>query len=367
MPLAGTVVGLLVAFVIGPVGIAWEPVAHVPGVFDVSGPMPDGRLVVAGSTGLFLLDSSGATVPYAPAYRGQSGEAYIAVSHGSGAGSSCPFRTGDVFVLDLGKPAGVLRIDRDQHVHRFATIAGVDSLNGITFDTSGRFGGRLLVTGPHGRSTIVVALDCRGREIRITESAPVLEGGISVAPAGFGTFGGDLVAPDELSGRVVAIGADGSSSVVAAAGLPAGQDTGVEGVGFVPPGFASGGRVYFADRATSNSPHPGSDRLLAVTASQLVARDVREGDLLASTEGGARLVDIRCARSCEVRTLLAANSPAHGEGHLLLVPTHPGATPAALPQAIHSRPAPFPWLPMAAGAVVALALVVGALLLRRRS
>ena len=368
MPLAATVAGLLAGLLIGPVGLAWQPAVHLQGVFDTGGTMPDGRLVVAGSKGLYLLDSGGRTVPYAPAYRGQGGgEAYTAVARGGGGGSGCPFEAGDVFVLDLGKPAGVLRIDRDQQVHRFASISGVDSLDGIAFDTGGRFGGRLLVTGPRGRSTVVAALDCRARETRITESAPVLEGGLSVAPAGFGSFGGDLIAPDELSGRLVAVGPDGGSSLVAVSGLPAGQDTGVEGVGFVPPGFAAGGKAYFADRATGGSANPGSDTLLWLSASRLVAAGVRAGDLLAATEGGARLVDVRCARTCQVRTLLGAGSPAHGEGHLVLVAAHPGPAPAALPQAINPKPAPFPWLPVAAGAVVAIALLVGAgLVLRRR-
>jgi heme exporter protein D len=275
-----------------------------------------------------------------------------------------------VYVLDVGKRAGVLRIDRGQQVHRFASIAGVDSLNGIAFDTEGRFGWRLLVTGPHGKSTVVVALDCRGNQARITERAPVLEGGLAVAPAGFGAFAGDLVAPDELSGRLVAIGPDGKSSLVAASGLPAGQDTGVEGVGFVPTGFASGGRAYFADRATSGSANPGSDSLISLNASGLVAAGMREGDLLAATEGGARLVDVRCARTCQVRALLDTGSPAHGEGHLLLVATHSWAAPRAMPGAMMG-PTPFSWLPLVITVVaVVLLIVVGPRLwlryLRRR-
>lgn len=367
MPLAGALVGLLVTVLIGQEGIAWQPAVHVQGVFDVGGPMPDGRLVVAGSKGLFLLDSDGGAAPYAPDYQGQgAGEAYIAVSQPQGRGSECQFPAGEVYVLDVGRPAGVLRIDRHQQLHRLASIAGVDSLNGIAFDTVGRFGWRLLVTGPHGKSTVVVALDCRGNQARITESAPVLEGGLAVAPAGFGAFAGDLVAPDELSGRLVAIEPDGRSSIIAVSGVPTGQDTGVEGVAFVPPGFADGGRAYFADRATSGSANPGSDTLLALGASQLVSAGVREGDLLAATEGGVRLVDVRCIPTCQARTLLGTASPAHGEGHLLLVAAHPRAAPGSLPGAMNC-PAPAPWLPVGIALLtVVMLIVVVSQLWRRR-
>jgi hypothetical protein len=37
-----------------------------------------------------------------------------------------------------------------------------------------------------------------------------MEGGIAVAPASLGRYGGDLVAPGETSGRVFAVGPDGS-------------------------------------------------------------------------------------------------------------------------------------------------------------
>lgn len=112
---------------------------------------------------------------------------------------------------------------------RATTVTGVDSLNGIAFDTTGKFGFRLLASGPSAGKTAVVAIDCNGKVQFITRAAPVLEGGLAVAPRGFGSFGGDLIAPDELSGKIYAIAPDGTVSVVAMSRLPAGQDTGVEG------------------------------------------------------------------------------------------------------------------------------------------
>ena len=49
----------LLAVPVGAAGTASQPVASVPGIFDL-GPRPDGRLVVAGAGKLYRLDPSGA-------------------------------------------------------------------------------------------------------------------------------------------------------------------------------------------------------------------------------------------------------------------------------------------------------------------
>src|SRR5438045_1556449 len=77
-------------------GPAWQDWRHVPGVFDAGGPRSDGRLVVAGSGRLYLVDPAGATTPFATGPRGYSddagAEAYLAVSPGLRvAGAGCDF------------------------------------------------------------------------------------------------------------------------------------------------------------------------------------------------------------------------------------------------------------------------------------
>src|SRR5207253_6021875 len=200
---------------------------------------------------------------------GQGGEAYIAVSPVPALavpGAGCAFPPGEVYQLGLGAPPGVVRVDALGHAHPFATLADAGSLNGVTFDTTGRFGHRLLVSGSRGGKTTLVALDCAGRSQLVTDSALQMEGGLVVAPTGFGSFAGDLIGPDELSGDLIAIRPDGSSAVIARSGLPTGGDIGVESLGFVPAGFAAGGHAYMADRATSNNPHPGTDSLRRLDA-----------------------------------------------------------------------------------------------------
>ena len=84
------------------------------------------------------------------------------------------------------------------------------------------------------------ALDCRGdARASILQTGPRVEGGIAVAPRTFGRFAGQLIAPDEHSGRIFAFDRRGRTRVVSQYRFPAGADIGVESVGFVPPGLRS--------------------------------------------------------------------------------------------------------------------------------
>ena len=345
---------------------AWTRWQHVPGVLDVAGPRSDGSLLVAAGGRLLQLNPvSGERQPFAAGPDGYSGaggeEPYLALSSGlSVAGAGCTFARDDLFVLQLKPAGGVLRIDANGRVHTFANVDGVDSLNGITFDTTGRFGDRLLVAGRSHSSSVVAAIDCQGSVQHITDSGPIVEGGMAVAPAGFGAFGGDLIAPDELSGNIYAILPDGSTVTVARSGLPTGQDVGVEGAGFVPPGFA-GGAAYFADRSTSGNPHPGTDSLLRLDAQTLAGAGVRAGDLLVATEGGAAMEDVRCGSTCQV-SQVARGDTAHGEGHVLVLAPAPGQPPSQLPTASDLGRAAFVqrWLVWGGVGAVAFLLLAAA-------
>jgi hypothetical protein len=374
---AFTAMQLLAPPAASPPPVNWSTQLHVAGVVDVSAPRSDGRLVVSGGSRLWLLDRrTGALTPFAAGpggYPGGAGdEPYLALSTGTRVpAAGCAFAPDELYVIQQSTRE-VLRIDAAGAAHRFAAVDGVDSLGGIAFDTTGRFGGRLLVIAPSRGATVVVAIDCRGTIEHVTDRAPVMEGGIAVAPPGFGAFGGDLVAADELSGEILAVRPDGSTALVAHSGLPAGGDIGVEGVGFVPAGFGAGGAAYFADRSTPGSPHPGTNTLLQLDAGVLGAAGVRDGDLLAATEGGARTIAVRCATSCTVSEVAVGPAPAHGEGHVIVVADHPDAAGAPLAEAAdlgaaaRTQELVVRLLVGAAGAAVAAALVWLGLRLRRR-
>ena len=191
-------------------------------------------------------------------------------------------------------------------------------VDGITFDQVGDFGHRLLVTVNAGSRTTVDAIDCHGHVQTITRDAPRVEGGIVVAPRGFGRFGGDLIAPGEVSGKVFAISPRGATALVADSGLPHGNDIGVESEGFLSAD--ENGAMLLADRLTPGNPHPGDDVVLRVSNRALRAAGAQPGDLIVATEGGARTDAIRCAGSaCQVKHVADGPAVAHAEGHIASV------------------------------------------------
>lgn len=323
--LAAALMGLLAVAQIAPAHAQlarWEPWVYLPGVVDLGGPRADGQLVAMAAGRLYLVGADGTVTPFAQGPNGYVGspdvEPYLVVAPPLALQSShCPFVPDDVFVLDLGSPIGIVRVDNSGVTSRFATIPNVDFLFGIAFDTVGRFGNRLLANGTHGGATTVVAVDCQGVVTTITASAPNFEGGLVVAPATFEPFAGYLIGPDELTDRIWAIAPDGTVNLVLAPGLPSGGDTGVESLGFVPVGFLTqGGFAYLADRGTPDNPFPGTDTIVRLSSDTLRAAAVREGDLLAGTEGDGLTVAIRCEDLCT--SFLVADLPtAHFEGHIV--------------------------------------------------
>src|SRR6266852_3304132 len=304
--------------------VTWERWMSIPGVFDVGGPR-NGFLVVAGSAALYLVHPEGAVAPFA---RGSGGyhddpgaEAYIAVSPGGHVGASnCDFRRDETFILRLHAPLGVTRVDAaGVSSSSFASITGMSSLNGIAFDTTGAFDHRLLVSGSAAGKIVIAAIDCKGAVQVITTSAPTLEGGLAVAPRGFG---------------------------------------------------ALGGAVYFADRKSPGSPHPGNDAILRMSSANLAAAQVQDGDMLLATEGGATMVAVRCAASCIVIPVVTTPTSAHGEGHLVftMTPTqspspirHP-RTPVSEPTGVNDRASGT----ITIAAIVLVIVAAAFLILRRR-
>src|SRR4029077_21153097 len=180
----------------------------------------------------------------------------------------------DTFILRLHGPFGVNRVTAaGDQAGSFANVTGVKTLTGIAFDTVGAFDHRLLVMGVSGTKGTIFAVDCNGNVEVVTRSIPALEGGMAVAPNGFGSFGGDLVVPDEATGRIYAIAPDGTLNVVFKGPLPAGISVTLGGLGFVPAGFMSrGGAAYHADHVTAaDHSFPGSDTLLRLTSDELAA------------------------------------------------------------------------------------------------
>jgi hypothetical protein len=304
-----------------PLPAHWVPYRHLPGVVDIAGPRADGSFSVAAAGRLFLLDRSGVVRPYA---RGRSGystakgpEPYITVARGGGnPGSSCSFPSETTFAIEPSRSPSVVAVDGNGRARRFADLPRGVRPNGITFDSVGRFGHRLLVSSAQQGGTTVFAVDCRGTLSTITARAPVVEGGMVVAPASFGSFGGDLIAPDEGSGRIFAVAPNGRTTLVARSLIPMGPDIGVESAGFVPKSFGRRGMALLADRFSRGNAHPGTNNLLRLPGSELIKAGVRPGDLLVASEGGAQTIVVRCSNTCTVKHIADGPAVAHGEGHI---------------------------------------------------
>jgi hypothetical protein len=295
---------------------------HLPGAVDLAGPRGDGSFTVAAAGRLFTLSRAGALRPFARGPGGYSTpigpEPYITLAGDEPvAGAGCSFGRGMIFAIQPGAHPGVIGIGAGGRARRFVSLPAGAAPNGIAFDSTGRFGHRLLVTARDHGATTVLAIDCTGRIAAITSHAPAMEGGIAVAPASFGSYGGDLVAPNETSGRVFAIAPDGAVATLAVSGLPHGGDIGVESAGFVPPGFGASDAAYLADRYSKGNRHPGTNSILHLPGSGLIKAGVRPGDLLVATEGGARTIAVRCAGSCTVRYIAIGLAVSHAEGHIV--------------------------------------------------
>jgi hypothetical protein len=300
--------------------VSWAPFQAAPGDIDVAGPRSDGRLAVAMYGGIQLFDGHRLT-PFTHqtgpgAYASAIGEPYLAVTPKVRLPKAgCSFHRDDIFALDY--PTGIKRISRFGDASDFASPSS-PFLTGITFDRVGTFGHRLLATGTANGQTSLFAIDCRGRVTTLTDHAPVVEGGIEVAPRTFGRFGGRLIAPDETHGPVYAFKPDGSATTVSIPSLLTGGDIGVESVGFVPE-LGPKGAAFLADRSDQAQPHPGTGSILRLTAAQLRKAGVVAGDLLVATEGGGETVAIRCRRGkkhCRVLVVGPGPSIAHAEGHI---------------------------------------------------
>ena len=302
-----------------PPAVAWTVYRHLPGVVDLAGPRADGSFLVAAAGRLFVLARDGTLRPFA---RGAGGyltatgtEPYLVLAGNDPVGGTrCSFGNDTAFALEPGARPGVVMISPQGEARRFASLPPGRFLSGITFDSTGRFGHRLLVTAGSGGRTTVFGIGCDGRLSTIAAGAPAVEGGIAVAPAAFGRFGGDLIAADETSGRVYAVDPAGQVITLAQPALPAGGDIGVESAGFVPPRAAA---AYLADRFSARNKHPGDNAIVQLSAAQLARAGIRAGDLLIATEGGAKTIDLRCTATCTVRYVAAGPAIAHAEGHIV--------------------------------------------------
>jgi hypothetical protein len=329
-----------------PVPARWIPYRHVGTVIDLAAAQDSDTLTVAAAYGhLLRLGVTGAMTGFARQRGGFTAgpreESYLVLSAGGAVPSArCSFPAGAVFLLRLMHGPGVMDVTETGRAHRFVSLPGTLP-DGIAFDTVGRFGHRLLVTSAVRGRTTLYAIDCAGHATMISSHLPRVEGGMTVAPRSFRRYGGDLIAADEMTGDIWAFTQSGRALLVARSGLPTGLDIGVESTGFVPPGFGPGWAAFLADPTTFGNvgqppelavrdmtrcvtalpaapcEHPGTGNILRLPSAVLLRAGAHSGDLIVTTEAGAKTILVHCATTCAVRRIAVGSAVTTAEGHIV--------------------------------------------------
>lgn len=215
---------------------------------------------------LNLVARDGSRVPFAPGFRAFRGiESKIAVVPEGGPPVDAGFTPGDLF-LGRGPQTEISRLSAGGEILTdiFAQFgAGGGFWGGLAFDTQGDFGGRLIAAEANGK---IYLLNPDGTSEVLIDLQRRLEG-LAIAPLTFGPHAKNVIVgvegysdDDPHGGEIFAIGADGSSVLLANIGYAA------EDIQFIPAG---GGTLYQTqlcfDREREN-------RLLYVSASQFLNR-----------------------------------------------------------------------------------------------
>jgi hypothetical protein len=330
LPLAAMLLAFAAAPALAGAAVPWQKFLKAEGggrINDIVGPDSKNRLTISAGIHLWRVGRNHKQVQFVkPHDGGRLGylpdrpkfEHYIAQVPPVHCGS---FATDDIWGISGPRPR-LVRITRKGVFKRGVSLPANLEPTGIVFDTVGDFGFRLLVTesDPATGATSVWAIGCPGLSpIQVVAPQPFhLEGGLAIAPPGFGAFGGWLLGTDEGFSSINGASASGAmQEVFRPPGVPIGGDVGLESLAAVPPGLDATSAAYISDRRTPGNEQPGNGLMLTVGWPALESQGVQAGDVLATTEGGALTYDIRCNPGCSSFPVAYGQPDAHVEGHLV--------------------------------------------------
>jgi len=261
-----------------PKGIAYS--AALDRVLVSLTPEPDGS---GRQQLLTAVGRDGSRLPFAPSYRSFTDvESLLAIVPAAGAPIAAGFAPGEVFV-GRGPTDQISRLSSTGNViaDLFVDLGtGQWPWGGLTFDTYGAFGGRLIVQTDRGKILLVGA---DGSKSQLADLGRRLEG-LEVAPAGFGPLAGQIIVgvegfsdTDPESGKVYAIDTHGNLTLLADIGFAA------EDIRFVPQ---NGGTYYQTELCFDRE---SENRVLSVSSSQFLSR---LGRMLVVNELGGELWEV---------------------------------------------------------------------------
>lgn len=197
-------------------------------------------------------------------------ESMLTVVPPAGPPVAAGFARGDIFV-NRGPHGEISRLSSGGAVLADVWVdLGSDGLwGGITFDTTGSFGGRLVALDNNGK---VFLINAQGNAALLVDlaariGAALRSEGVGVAPASFGPFAGHIIVgiegsndDDPQTGNVYAVDQNGNPTLLANIGYTA------EHIAFIPPNV---GTYYQAELSFER---PRENRLWSVSSSQFLAR-----------------------------------------------------------------------------------------------
>jgi hypothetical protein len=273
---------------VNPKGVAFHPALNAA-LVTLTPNSQAGRVLV-----LNAVKADGSRAVFAAGYKPfRDVESMLAVVPASGPPVAAGFAAGEVFV-NRGPHGQISRLSAAGAVldDVWADLGSNGLWGGVTFDTAGSFGGRLVALDNDGKIFLV---DSHRAHTLLVDLAARLGArtraeGVAVAPASFGPCGGRVIVgvegdndDDPQTGKVYAVDAQGSPTPLADIGYTA------EHIQFVP---ANAGTYYQAELSFERA---RENRLWSVSASQFLARaghmlviNEMSGDLWEVAWDGAR-------------------------------------------------------------------------------
>ena len=194
-----------------PVSYSHSVFAKLPGV---DGLAPSSQMVYATSdfncTQVWAITPWGQVELYAtlPIPLASCGEGGIVV-----APSTCGCGAEIVYVVQEGKVFEITNWPTTVTLLATVTTSHINQDMSITYDQVGLFHHELIVTGS-SQSDIWLVNQWTGAVTLLTSLGTHQVEGPSIAPIGFGNYGGDLIVPLQLTNQVVAVDPDGASTFI---------------------------------------------------------------------------------------------------------------------------------------------------------
>lgn len=224
------------------------------------------------------------------------------------------FPSRDIYVASANS---IVHIANDGSSSNVFASGLVGSVRGITFDGAGTFGNDMLVTTNAGK---VYRINSAGATTLLASTGEDTEG-LDIAPAGFGSFGGQLVVASEGSGLLRAIDSAGVITVV----NPGNPIPGAEELGFVPLNLGASGNSlegFYGANYTPNVIKANADQFTSYL-----------GDAIVTGEFNHIVTRVHFNGSTFV-TSTVGNFPSQPEDGLFVTAKviNPGPPPAGVPE-----------------------------------